>query len=54
MMVILFSLFQNGWNIIMDVALHGHADVIKLLLEAGAIAIKTKEVIFAMLFNVNS
>ena len=28
----------------MDAAMHGHAEVIKLLLEAGAIAIKTKEV----------
>ena len=33
----------------MDVALHGHADVVKLLLKAGAVAIKTKEVIIAML-----
>ena len=29
----------------MDAALHGHAEVIKLLLEAGAVAIKTKEVV---------
>ena len=28
----------------MDAAMHGHAEVIKLLLEAGATAIKTKEV----------
>ena len=28
----------------MDAAMHGHAEVIKLLLEAGAIAIKAKEV----------
>ena len=35
---------QNGWTPIMDAAMHGHAEVIKLLLEAGATAIKTKEV----------
>ena len=29
----------------MDAAFHGHAEVIKLLLEAGAVAIKTKEVV---------
>ena len=28
----------------MDAAMHGHAEVIKLLLDAGATAIKTKEV----------
>ena len=28
----------------MDAAMHGHAEVVKLLLEAGATAIKTKEV----------
>ena len=40
----MFVLFQNGWTPIMDAAMHGHAEVIKLLLEAGAIAIKAKEV----------
>ena len=28
----------------MDAAMHGHAEVVKLLLEAGAVAIKTKDV----------
>ncbi len=36
--------FQNGWTPIMDAAMHGHAEVIKLLLEAGATAIMTKDV----------